>query len=1442
PPGAAAGDAQCTQAVCQGTASFEDNYIECQHGGIIDPTSSPPHCQCRCTQGWRGDRCELAQEQRCNSVDLGDGNPVPIGWDAAAGTAVRCLNGSDNQNRTWSLNAPGDPDYSTCGNCDCPQDGHGEPTYEGVACGTASECTPEDIDHLHHGGCENNGQVDRDRTRVEGCRCDCTGTGYQGDFCESGCTNGPNDQPCQNGGNPSGTPGTCTCNCPRNFVGDNCEKRATRECNQNDLDAALNQCNSHGSAMGKVALGAAVDESEDDKTACACQCDDGWEGADCNTRSACGGVAADGQSCQNEGTAVRDATGNCVCSCQSGYVGDHCEMTLCESAAADTPDGLESSICGNGQCAPPGSFDLATPTEYCICNVGWQKASGEVKCTQGYDACATAQARARVAGFSGFCDGGTATPHTSVGGLTDCRCECPDGFHLVSGSAGSEVHGIDADPTAPEARCVANCPTDAECQADNTLAGCCNSNGTCDNTTYPPQCVCTPASGMQGRNCLDSRNFCRENDNGNCGPEYRNLCANNTCECQGRWTKAAGAANMDPCNTLTSACESGTPINCGSNGTCVDGSSTLAEALTSDATTIKVVDISTFTNGRTLDGQTPINGELIIQNELISYTGIDTVNNEFTDCTRGVSSGTFGSATTHPAGAQVVEHRSRCQCDRGYSGARCQTTPSVCASLKCGQHSICEVDPGSNVARCRCTNGYSGRLCHLEPNPCDYPINYQCGICSDGSSESQADCAAAGGEWTSTGTRTNRADGSCYCACEPGYHGDMCQFTTTICTAGQCIGEDGTERAIGANEMCSFNGQCRCKVGFARDQASNECVALTACDIPGSVIEPFQLESVGDGNSCDDGRGTTSSQGNSCICVCNDGMTKDQDGKCTRSADQCSEVNPASGERTNKCTGQFQTCDAATGQCGCPQDYAFDRSRNSCVPSTDACSELGGLTNVSCGAGNLFVYGDDADGIAQTVSPGRAVSVSGDHGSYGCACSCDAGYKSEGESGNCRIPPTASATKPDGTSCSAEIACENGGQAYYLPAGTCSDSRSTTQDECENPETGGTCTNRNATNRDDCLRPPPGGDPGTWTPATWNAYSDGDRCVCHCSSGNYSGATCQNVCDHLVCENGTKTLNGGVCECVCNDGYEGDRCDVSVTACRRADAPNCNGNGVQREIDDGTCVCQCNEGWTGENCETQSCPECGQNPVCYDVDGTVLKDDNGNDIVCESTPCTAQDFTAGKRKCDEKGGTFTARGQCVTNAAGEKICECTTGNPKHATGWTGDNCEVPPDACGPVDCGDHGHCINGQCACDDGYSGPRCGISPRPCDRLDCGESQGRGYAVTEMNAQTGMLECKCVCEQDYTGLLCQTAPSVCDPNPCQNGTCARKEGSDPPEALCICSDGYTGNFCEDPPNPCTDNRICGEHGLCIPTANPDLSVGGMVSSCVCLDGYTGER
>ena len=1171
-------------------------------------------------------------------------------------------------------------------------------------------------------------------------------------------------------------------------------------------------------------------------------------------------------------------------------------MTQCESDAA-AAGGLESAICRNGRCAPAGSFvDLADPTEYCLCAPGWEKADGQVACTQGYDACMHTRAQ-----NSDYCEGGTASPHTSPGGLTDCRCSCPprdDGqgntihSHLVSGSGATEAHGSLADPTAVDARCVANCPPD--CGAGDTRAGCCNSpNGTCDGSIYPPSCVCDAASGMQGPNCADGRNYCQENENGNCGPLWRNVCQNNTCTCQGRWTKAAGANAMDSCDTLTRACDLGAAINCGSNGSCVDGYSTLAVALTSTATTIQVEDISSFRLGRPQDGESTQNGQLIIQNELINYTGIDSGNKAFIGCTRGVSSGSFGSATTHPMGSDVAEHHSRCKCNPGYSGTNCETSPNICAPLSCSQlgvQSTCVVDPGNGIARCQCINGYSGRRCDTPPDPCAYPINYQCGICSDGSSTSQTACAAADppGVWTSTGTRTVRADGSCYCMCEPGYHGDMCEFTTSTCNAGQCTA-DGTERAIGNNEMCAFNGECKCKVGYQRGPActgaddgtgtpcalngdqtacavsggdcvyynSQECVALTACDVPGSIIEPFeQLGSVGDNVACDNGRGTTSSQGNSCICVCNAGMTKDADGKCTRAADVCSTVDPATGVRTNKCTKQFQTCDAATGQCGCPTNYGFDSGRNSCVPSSDACSVLGGLTNDSCGAGNLYVYGEDASGIAETGTPGRAVPVSGDHGSYGCACACDAGYKSEGESGNCLIPPTASTTQPDGTSCSAVCGtCSDGistsqadcadaggiwtptGTAYYLPAGTCSDSRSTTQAICVNTETGGTCTNRNATNQTDC-----NGAGGTWTPATWNPYANGDRCVCHCASGNYSGAACENVCDNLVCENGTKTLNGGVCECVCNAGFEGDRCDVPVTACRSANAPSCNDHGVQREMDDGTCVCQCNEGWTGEHCDTQSCPECGQAEVCYDVDGTVMKDDAGNDIVCESTPCTAADLREGKRKCDLKGGTFTKRGQCVTNAADVPVCECTTGTPSHSTGWTGSNCEIPPDGCSAIDCGDNGHCINGQCACDNGYNGARCQISPRPCDRLDCGESQGRGHCVTNINAQTGMMEGSCVCEQDYTGLLCQNPPSVCQPNPCQNGTCAQKEGSDPPQAICICPDGYTGSFCEDPPNPCTDNANCGEQGLCVPVANPDLSAGGLVSSCVCLSGYTGPN
>jgi len=67
--------------------------------------------------------------------------------------------------------------------------------------------------------------------------------------------------------------------------------------------------------------------------------------------------------------------------------------------------------------------------------------------------------------------------------------------------------------------------------------------------------------------------------------------------------------------------------------------------------------------------------------------------------------------------------------------------------------------------------------------------------------------------------------------------------------------------------------------------------------------------------------------------------------------------------------------------------------------------------------------------------------------------------------------------------------------------------------------------------------------------------------TCECDQG-YSGANCQtNVCDSGDCQNGTcdpvtgecVDCNNGTCdtvtgECNCDDGYEGEFCDVTVAA------------------------------------------------------------------------------------------------------------------------------------------------------------------------------------------------------------------------------------------------------------------------------------------------------
>lgn len=144
-----------------------------------------------------------------------------------------------------------------------------------------------------------------------------------------------------------------------------------------------------------------------------------------------------------------------------------------------------------------------------------------------------------------------------------------------------------------------------------------------------------------------------------------------------------------------------------------------------------------------------------------------------------------------------------------------------------------------------------------------------------------------------------------------------------------------------------------------------------------------------------------------------------------------------------------------------------------------------------------------------------------------------------------------------------------------------------------------------------------------------------------------------DVCADVVCDNGGAcvALDGGGFRCVCEPGWEGERCEINIDDC--ADNP-CQHDGFCFDEVAGF-VCVCRAGYDGERCE-------------IDVDD------------CVTEPCL-------------NGGT------CV-DGINEISCEC-------APGFQGTLCEVET-ACIDFDCGSNGRCEGGVCVCDEGWSGMAC--------------------------------------------------------------------------------------------------------------------------------------
>ncbi len=249
-------------------------------------------------------------------------------------------------------------------------------------------------------------------------------------------------------------------------------------------------------------------------------------------------------------------------------------------------------------------------------------------------------------------------------------------------------------------------------------------------------------------------------------------------------------------------------------------------------------------------------------------------------------------------------------------------------------------------------------------------------------------------------------------------------------------------------------------------------------------------------------------------------------------------------------------------------------------------------------------------------------------------------------------------------------------------------------------------------------------------------------------------------CEPNPCVHGSCTADGDAYACECDDGYEGDDCEINIDDCEGDPCTN------------GECVdavagfqCDCgNSGYTGELCE--------------------IKIQN-----CAQTPCL--------------------NGGACTDMGAARSCDCT------GTGATGVNCELDIDECSPNPC-EHGTCTNGKnqytCNCaGTGFMGTDCEVdvnecSSNPCDLLTTCTNMPGGFKCGDCPSGytgTGLTGCTDINE-------CATNNGGCDPLT----TCTNTIGG--PRKCGNCPPGYTGtgdtgcvdiNECAS--TPCKNGGTC---------------------------------
>ncbi|KAM4722914.1 tenascin-N-like [Rhinophrynus dorsalis] len=293
-------------------------------------------------------------------------------------------------------------------------------------------------------------------------------------------------------------------------------------------------CNGHGRYMSELGR---------------CQCDDGWEGPDCSTKSC-------PNNCAGNGICIDG-----ICQCAEGYTGSDCSEKkclfdcgrygTCIDGSCKCAEGYTGPACRKKKCP----FDCG---EYGTC------VDGICQCKEGYTGPACRKKKCPVdCGEHGKC--------------IDGSCQCSEGYTGVD--CKEKKCAVDC---GPNGRCV-----DGMCLCNDgfigsscsiEIASLCSGHG--KYLLDLGRCQCD--EGWEGDDC--SHRSCPNN----CG--NNGICVDGICQC------SSGYTSLD-CS------QKECPYDCGVHGTCVDGSCQCSVGYTGLTCREEDCLISCGENGRCDGGQ-----------------------------------------------------------------------------------------------------------------------------------------------------------------------------------------------------------------------------------------------------------------------------------------------------------------------------------------------------------------------------------------------------------------------------------------------------------------------------------------------------------------------------------------------------------------------------------------------------------------------------------------------------------------------------------------------------------------------------------------------------------------------------------------------------------------------------------------------------------------------